>query len=196
VVNSHFVLVLVTNDNQCAKCNAHAVASVNFIARRHHHQTVVDIWNVNVNQDIHDIMIIQEIQDVYQVMNVHKVNVVKTNIGMNVDQAVAKISVAQQWVTAVPEPLLPILLHPCDHSVLNQDAVHQCALTHVNQDVNVILDLFVVTMDSVFIPKSVSLTNNVHQVNITINVQVFVMNFIAALILVAVFHLTKFVTSL
>ena len=38
------------------------------------------------------------IQNVFQLMNVHKDNVVTTNIGMNVDHTVMKISVAQQWV--------------------------------------------------------------------------------------------------
>ena len=76
--------------------------------------------------------------------------------------------------------------------VLNQDAVNQYALTHVNQDANVMMEISVVTMDSVSIPKSVSLTNNAHLANITINVRIFVTNFIAALILDVVFHLKKF----
>ena len=80
--------------------------------------------------------------------------------------------------------------------VLNHDAVHHHAVQYVNQDVNVILDIFVDMMDSVFNPKSVSLTNSAHLANITINARTFVMKFIAALILVAVFHFKNFVTNL
>ena len=80
--------------------------------------------------------------------------------------------------------------------VLSQDAVHHHAVQFVNQDVNVMLDIFVVTMVNVFVPKSVSLMNNVHLANITINVQTFVTNFIAVQILVAVFHLKKSVINL
>ena len=80
--------------------------------------------------------------------------------------------------------------------VLNQDAVHHHAVQFVNQDANVMLDIFVVTMVNVFVPKSVSPMNNVHLANITINVQTFVMNFIAAQILDVVFHLKKFVINL
>ena len=80
--------------------------------------------------------------------------------------------------------------------VLNQDAAHHHAVQFVNQDANVMLDMFVVTMVSAFYPKSVSLMNNVHLANITINVQTFVTNFIAVQILVAVFHLKKSVINL
>ena len=80
--------------------------------------------------------------------------------------------------------------------VLNQDAVHHHAVQSVNQDVNVMLDISVVMMVNVFVPKSVSLMNNVHLANITTNVQTFVMNFIAAQILVAVFHWRKFAINL
>ena len=75
--------------------------------------------------------------------------------------------------------------------VLNQDAVNQYALTHVNQDANVMMEISVVTMDSVSIPKSVSQMNNAHLVSITINVRIFATNFIAAQILDVVFHLKK-----
>ena len=80
--------------------------------------------------------------------------------------------------------------------VLNQDAVHHHAVQFANQDVNVMLDIFVVMMVNVFVPKSVSLMNNVHLVSITTNVQTFVTNFIAAQILVAVFHWRKYVINL
>ena len=80
--------------------------------------------------------------------------------------------------------------------VLNQDAAHHHAVQFVNQDANVMLDIFVVMMVNVFVPKSVSPMNNVHLANITINVQTFVMNFIAAQILDVVFHLKKFVINL
>ena len=75
--------------------------------------------------------------------------------------------------------------------VLNQDAVNQYALTHVNQDANVMMDISVVTMDSVSIQRNVSPMNNVHLANITISVPIFATNFIAAQILDVVFHLKK-----
>ena len=74
--------------------------------------------------------------------------------------------------------------------------VNQIASVIVNQDANVIQDIFVVPMELVSRPNNVGTTNNVHLVSIITNVQIFVMSCIVAHILVAVFHLMRFVISL
>ena len=115
----------VPNQKKFAPCNVHeAPESANLSVRPHHHQTVAELWNVDVKMDLHDMLITQEriigpfvdhracdavlddssvrgslikvIQNVFQLMNVHKDNVVTTNIGTNADHTVWKISVVQQ----------------------------------------------------------------------------------------------------
>ena len=101
------VLVPVPHQKRFAPCNVREVPeSVNLSVRHHHHQTVAVIWNVDVKMDMRDMLITQVIQNVFQLMNVHKDNVVITNIGTNADQAVMKISVVQQWAMEVLRQLI------------------------------------------------------------------------------------------
>jgi len=180
VARSSTVLVDVQSQNQFVTWFAHEMENANSIARHHHHQTVVEIWNVGVKMDMHDTTITQAIQDVFQRTNVHRVTVVNTNIGMSVDQPVMKISAVQCG----------------DHSVLNLDAVHHHVTVVVNPDANVTRVIFA-TEVAAFCPRNVTTTTpNVRLVNISVNVQTFVRNFIAVQILVAISHWKISVTIL
>ena len=66
------VLAPVPNRKKYAPCNVHeAPESVNLSVRHHHHQTVADIWNVDVKTDMHDMLITQEwITGPYQMTSV------------------------------------------------------------------------------------------------------------------------------
>ena len=55
------VSVPVPNQKKSAPCNVHeAPESVNLSVRHHHHQTVAELWNVDVKMDMHDMLITQE----------------------------------------------------------------------------------------------------------------------------------------
>ena len=55
------VSVPVPNQNKSAPCNVHeALESANLSVRPHHHQTVAELWNVDVKMDMHDMLITQE----------------------------------------------------------------------------------------------------------------------------------------
>ena len=55
------VSVPVPNQKKSAPCNVHeAPESANLSVRHHHHQTVAELWNVDVKMDMHDMLITQE----------------------------------------------------------------------------------------------------------------------------------------
>ena len=55
------VSVPVPNRKKSAPCNVHeAPENANLSVRHHHHQTVVELWNVDVKMDMHDMLITQE----------------------------------------------------------------------------------------------------------------------------------------
>ena len=51
----------VPNQKKSAPCNVReAPESANLSVRHHHHQTVAELWNVDVKMDMHDMLITQE----------------------------------------------------------------------------------------------------------------------------------------